>query len=126
MALCMRICARSPVPAPSVSAPSLVSLDKHDAGLFRNYAIPDDGAEVTPTQVAELVAVFVARGRTPRLEYLPRLCPAVEPGLVAAGFVPERRLPVMTCAPACWPHPFLRDRAGLDQQRRPAAPGRKS
>ncbi len=40
-----------------------------------------------------------------RLEYLPGLCPEVEPGLLAAGFVPERRLPVMSCAPAAvtWP-----------------------
>ncbi len=80
--------------------PFLVSLDDHDAGLFRNYAIPDDGAEPSPDQIAELVAVFADRGRTPRLEYLPGLCPKLEPGLVAAGFVPERRLPVMTCDPA--------------------------
>jgi GNAT superfamily N-acetyltransferase len=93
--------------------PFLVSLDEHDAGLFRNYAIPDDGAEVTPNQVAELVALFVARGRTPRLEYLPRLCPTVEPGLAAAGFVPERRLPVMTCAPASVLAPPVPEGIGL-------------
>ena len=80
--------------------PFLVSLDDHDAGLFRNYAIPDDGVEPTPHQVVELIAVFTTRGRTPRLEYLPLLCPGVEPELVAAGFVPERLLPVMTCVPA--------------------------
>jgi GNAT superfamily N-acetyltransferase len=80
--------------------PFLVSFDDHDAGLFRNYAIPDDGAEPTGAQVAELVAVFTGRSRTPRLEYLPGLCPEVEPGLLAAGFVAERRVPVMSCAPA--------------------------
>ena len=81
-------------------SPFLVSFDEHDAGLFRNYAIPDDNATPTEAQVAELVAVFTGRSRTPRLEYLPGLCPDVEPGLLAAGFVPERRLPVMSCAPA--------------------------
>lgn len=79
--------------------PFLARFDDHDAGLFRNYAVPDDGADPTPDHVAELIAVFTGRDRTPRLEYLPVLCPAVEPALLAAGFVAERRLPVMTCPP---------------------------
>lgn len=79
--------------------PFLASFDDHDAGLFRNYAVPDDGVHPTPDQVAELIAAFTGRDRTPRLEYLPDLCPAVEPALVALGFAPERRLPVMTCPP---------------------------
>ncbi len=33
--------------------PFLVSFDDHDAGLFRNYAVPDDGVDPTPDQVAE-------------------------------------------------------------------------
>ncbi len=84
--------------APRVG-PFLASFDEHDAGVFRNYAIPDDDADPTPDQVAELITAFADRGRTPRLEYLPRPCPAVEPVLLAAGFVPERRLPVLTCPP---------------------------
>jgi GNAT superfamily N-acetyltransferase len=80
--------------------PFLVSFDDHDAGLFRNYAIPDDDAKPTGAEIAELVAVFTGRSRTPRLEYLPRLCPEVEPGLLAAGFVAERRLPVLSCSSA--------------------------
>ncbi len=48
---------------------------------FRNYALPDDDARPTEAQVAELVAVFTSRSRTPRLEFLPGLCPDVEPGL---------------------------------------------
>lgn len=79
--------------------PSLVSIDGHDPGLFRSYAIPDDGAELDPREIAELVAAFVSCGRTPRLEYLPALCPEMECELVAAHFVPERRLPVMSCDP---------------------------
>ncbi|MGH3831729.1 MAG: GNAT family N-acetyltransferase [Pseudonocardiaceae bacterium] len=79
--------------------PFLARFDDHDAGLFRNYAVPDDGVDPTPDQVAELIAVFTDRDRTPRLEYLPALCPTMEPALLAAGFAPERRLPVMTCSP---------------------------
>jgi GNAT superfamily N-acetyltransferase len=52
-----------------------------------------------PGEIAVLISTFVERGRTPRLEYLPGRCPLVEPALRAAGFVPERRVPVMTCAP---------------------------
>ncbi|MEO7193976.1 MAG: GNAT family N-acetyltransferase [Pseudonocardiaceae bacterium] len=79
--------------------PFLARFDDHDAGLFRNYAVLDDGADPTPDQVAELVAAFTDRDRTPRLEYLPVLSPAVEPALLAAGFAAEKRLPVMTCPP---------------------------
>ena len=81
------------------TGPFLAAFDDHDAGLFRNYAIPDDGARPTLGQVNELIALFTDHDRTPRLEYLPGLCPAVEPALVDAGFVPERRLPLMTCRP---------------------------
>lgn len=80
--------------------PFLAAFDDHDAGLFRNYAIPDDDAQPTPGQVVDLIAAFTEFGRTPRLEYIPGLCPAVEPALIDAGFVPERRLPVMTFAPS--------------------------
>ncbi|MGH3872131.1 MAG: GNAT family N-acetyltransferase [Pseudonocardiaceae bacterium] len=81
------------------TGPFLASFDDHDAGLFRNYAVPDDGADPTLRQVTELITAFTDRDRIPRLEYLPALSPAVEPGLLAAGFAPERRLPVMTCRP---------------------------
>ncbi|MGH3717456.1 MAG: hypothetical protein ACRDRI_01180 [Pseudonocardiaceae bacterium] len=48
----------------------------------RNYAVPGDGVDPTPDQVAKLIAAFTDRDRTPRLEYLPALCPAVEPALL--------------------------------------------
>ncbi|MGH3601856.1 MAG: GNAT family N-acetyltransferase [Pseudonocardiaceae bacterium] len=84
--------------APRVG-PFLASFDDHDAGLFRNYAVPDDGVEPTGIQVTALIRVFTDRDRIPRLEYLPDLCPAVESGLLAESFVPERRVPVLTCLP---------------------------
>ncbi len=79
--------------------PFLASFDDHDAGLFRNYAVPDEDAEPTGIQITALITAFTDRDRIPRLEYLPGLCPAVETGLLAEGFVPERRLPVLTCLP---------------------------
>ncbi|MCP2257488.1 Acetyltransferase (GNAT) domain [Streptoalloteichus tenebrarius] len=79
--------------------PFLASFDHHDSGLFRNYAVPDDGAEPTSDEVTDLITAFSERGRVPRLEYLPGLCPRVEAALCALGFAPERRLPVMICSP---------------------------
>jgi ribosomal protein S18 acetylase RimI-like enzyme len=90
----------------------LVSLDDHDAGLFRNYAVPDDDAVPTGEEVGQLVSFFVDRSRVPRLEYLPAVSPAVEPALLAGGFVPERRLPVMTCQSARTTSPSAPD--GID------------
>ena len=81
------------------TGPFLSTFDPHDAGRYRNYAVPDDGAEPTADDVAALVAVFADRSRIPRLEYLPLASPAVEPALLAAGFVAEGRIPVLTCAP---------------------------
>lgn len=83
-----------------LTVPFLIALDENDASRFRNYAIPDDDAQPTLAHLNALITVFVEHDRTPRIEYLPGLCPAVEPVLVAAGFVPERRLPRMTCRPA--------------------------
>jgi hypothetical protein len=85
--------------------PFLVSFDAHDPGPFRNYAVPDDHARPTADEVDRLTASFRDRHRVPRLEYLPDVSPAVEPALRAAGFRPERWLPVMTCPPERWVTP---------------------
>ena len=65
----------------------------------RRRGTPDDGAVPGPGDVASLVAAFAARTRTPRLEYLPGVCPAAEPALRTAGFAAEARLPELTCRP---------------------------
>ncbi len=65
--MCTPICAPLPAREPTVG-PFLASFDDHDAGLFRNYAVPGDGADPTPDQVAELIAAFIDRDRTPQLE----------------------------------------------------------
>ncbi len=85
--------------------PFLLLLDEHDPGRYFNYAVPDDDLEPTTTNIAALVAAFRNRSRTPRLEYLSAACPALEPALLAAGFVIEARVPILTCSP---------DNSGLD------------
>lgn len=77
--------------------PFLAAFDPDDAHPFRNYAVPDDGADPTPAEVADLCRAFRRRERLPRLEFLPAAAPAVEPALLDAGFVTEARLPIMTC-----------------------------
>ncbi|GAA1333293.1 GNAT family N-acetyltransferase [Saccharothrix algeriensis] len=74
--------------------PFLVRFDGHSDNAFMNYAVPDPGAEPTAAQVADLVAAFRARSRTPRLEYL-RPLPAVDAALAGAGFTVDQLLPVM-------------------------------
>ena len=75
---------------------------RHNPGWelkFANYAIPDQGAEPTARDIADLVAAFREHDRMPRLEFLPAWAPAVEPALLAAGFTEENRAPVMACSP---------------------------
>ena len=79
--------------------PFLATFDPHDPLRHLSYAIPDDGAEPSPEDVAALVEAYRRRERLPRLEYLPAVAPAVEGALAAKGFAVEARLPVMTCGP---------------------------
>jgi ribosomal protein S18 acetylase RimI-like enzyme len=76
--------------------PFVAAYDAHSDNLYRNYAIPDDGAEPTPDEVRALIAAFERRQRVPRLEYVPAAAPAVEGALLAAGFVVEGHYPLMT------------------------------
>jgi ribosomal protein S18 acetylase RimI-like enzyme len=77
--------------------PFLATFTAHDANPFVNYAVPEIDARPTPEEVAALVTAYERRNRIPRLEYLPRLAPAVEPALLAGGFTVEARPPLMTC-----------------------------
>jgi ribosomal protein S18 acetylase RimI-like enzyme len=79
--------------------PFLATFSRRGDNPYLSYAIPDDGAIPSPDEVAALIAAYRRRGRTPRLEYLPSMAPAVEAALLAAGFVVEGRLPLMVCPP---------------------------
>jgi ribosomal protein S18 acetylase RimI-like enzyme len=75
--------------------PFLATFNRGTDNPYLNYAIPEDGAAPSTAEVAALVDAYRARARTPRLEYVSSLAPAVEPVLLAAGFVVEGRLPLM-------------------------------
>ena len=77
--------------------PFLATFTPDNPNPFLNYALPDDGATPSPGDVAALIAAYEQRDRMARLEYIARLAPAVEPVLLAAGFVVEGRLPLMIC-----------------------------
>jgi GNAT superfamily N-acetyltransferase len=79
--------------------PFLATFNGRSASPFSSYAIPDDGAEPSPGDVAALRAAYERRERIPRLEFLPSVVPAAEAALLAGGFALEARLPLMTCAP---------------------------
>jgi ribosomal protein S18 acetylase RimI-like enzyme len=78
--------------------PFLATFTRHSNNRYLNYAIPDDGATPTAGDVRALISAYDQRERTPRLEYVPRLAPAVQGMLEAAGFLVEGRLPLMVCA----------------------------
>jgi GNAT superfamily N-acetyltransferase len=82
------------------AGPFLCTFDPHTDLRYVNYAIPADGAQPTPRDIAALVDAYERHDRLPRLEYLPATAPAVESRLLAAGFTVEAHLPAMTCRPA--------------------------
>ena len=75
--------------------PFLATFSADTDNPYLNYAIPDDGARPSPSEVDALADAYRARDRKPRLEYIPKVAPAVEPALVDAGFEVDARLPLM-------------------------------
>ncbi len=78
--------------------PFLVTCTEHSDNAYLNYAMPDDHARPSSTDVAALVAAFHRHDRTPRLEYMPSAAPSVASALIAHGFEIEALLPVLTCS----------------------------
>ncbi len=88
--------------------PFLATFERHSTNPFLNYAIPNDAATPSHTDVTALITAYAQRNRQPRLEYVAKLAPAVEESLTAAGFTVEGRLPLMACVPGseqCLPVP---------------------
>ena len=71
-----------------------------DPNPYLNYAVPEDFAQPTRAEIDALAAAFRRRGCRTRLEYISDVAPAVEPALLAAGFVAENRFPLLACLPA--------------------------
>jgi len=90
--------------------PFLATFSRSSTNPFLNYAIPDVDAEPSAHEVEQLIRAYQGRDLRPRLEYISTCAPRVEAPLVAAGFVPEGSLALMTC------------RSG-DEHELPAPPG---
>ena len=82
------------------TGPFLATFDPKRDNPYRNYAVPDDGADPTPAEIEAFAEICRVHGRRPRLEYAPEAAPALEAALLSAGFEPEFRPPFLTCAPA--------------------------
>jgi GNAT superfamily N-acetyltransferase len=67
---------------------------------YRNFAIPDRGADPSPEQVFAVFEHFDRRGRVPHFEFFPKDAPLVDVALHAAGCVVDARPTVMSCDPA--------------------------
>lgn len=83
--------------------PFLATVTADTANPYLNYAIPDDGATPTVAEVDALIAYYQKQARTPRLEYMTGLAPAVEAALTAQGFAVERTTPLMVYDAAAAP-----------------------
>jgi GNAT superfamily N-acetyltransferase len=75
--------------------PFLATFNPNNANPYLNYAVPDDNAQPTDSDVLALVDAYTQRRRRPRLEYIPGCAPGVEQRLISAGFSVEGRLSVM-------------------------------
>ncbi|RJQ77304.1 GNAT family N-acetyltransferase [Amycolatopsis panacis] len=80
--------------------PFLATFSRESSSPMLNYAIPDDGAEPSAAELAALAAAYRDRELLPRLEFFIEAAPAPEAALTAAGYLLERRIPLMTCTPA--------------------------
>jgi len=80
-------------------APFLATFTPGNDHPMRNYAIPDDGATPSRSEIDGLVDIYRSRGLTPRLEYPTGAAPDLEPALLAYGFVIDGRLPLLTMTP---------------------------
>ncbi|QWF82923.1 GNAT family N-acetyltransferase [Amycolatopsis sp. CA-230715] len=79
--------------------PFLATFSPRSANRFVNYAVPDDGAVPTTSDVVALIEAYRRRNLVPRLEFMTDTAPEAEPALRGVGFTVERRIPVMTCPP---------------------------
>jgi ribosomal protein S18 acetylase RimI-like enzyme len=79
--------------------PFLATFTARSANPFLNYAIPDDDARPSKSEVQRLTAAFERRSLIPRLDFLTDAAPEVEAVLVGNGYSLERRVPLMTCLP---------------------------
>lgn len=77
--------------------PFLATFSANSANPYLNYAVPDDGARPSPSDVDALTGVYRRRDLLPRVEFLVDTAPAAEHALLAAGWSVERRIPVMLC-----------------------------
>ncbi len=79
--------------------PFLATYSGQSDNPFFNYAIPDDGARPSRSDVDDLTNAYARRELLPRVEFMAETAPEAEQALLAAGWSVERRIPVMVCPP---------------------------
>lgn len=88
----------SPLAIPA--GPFTCFLNPNDAGHYANFAIPTEPfPENWEAAIEELIAVFTAHGRMPRLEFIAACAPALEAALHENGFTTESHTVMMVCTP---------------------------
>jgi len=79
--------------------PFLIRLTRSSKHPMLNYAVPDEDARPSDSDVEALVTAFESKGLLPRLEYVSSGAPFLESILHSQGFSTEGRLPIMSCQP---------------------------
>jgi len=79
--------------------PFLATFSPGSTNPFLNYAIPDDGARPSRSDVDRLTGTYERLDLLPRVEFLVDTAPDASDALLAAGWSVERRIPVMLCPP---------------------------
>jgi FR47-like protein len=92
------------------TGPFVIGQDATTDSRNINYATPQlDAGDITPGDVAALVAAFRDIGCVPRLEYVTSGAPALEQLLLDAGFTVEARHDYLVCSPGALTVPPLPD-----------------
>jgi GNAT superfamily N-acetyltransferase len=78
--------------------PFLATFGLHSTGPYLNYAVPDDGSEPTPAEIAALIDAYERRELRPRVEVVDSLAPGAVALLTEAGFSNEGVYSLMSCS----------------------------
>ncbi|MFZ0666206.1 MAG: GNAT family N-acetyltransferase [Acidimicrobiales bacterium] len=79
------------------TGPFLATFGRHSNGPYLNYAVPDDGAVPTRTDIERLVSLYEERDLRPRVELVRSLSPSADFELRQSGFELDGSFPLMAC-----------------------------
>ncbi len=77
--------------------PFLATFGLHSSGPYLNYAVPDEGCDPTPAEIAAVIDAYEKRQLRPRVELVASLAPGAFEALNKAGFTNDGVYSLMSC-----------------------------